>query len=68
MPRFDGASRRAGGGRSRRAARHLPDERSAVLHARAGALDGCTAHATENAALFVDDTAFPAALKLLDPG
>ena len=29
---------------------------------------GCTAHAPENAALFMDDTAFQAALKRLDPG
>ncbi|MHA6785748.1 HD domain-containing phosphohydrolase [Pseudonocardia saturnea] len=29
---------------------------------------GCTSYAPENAALFVDDTAFQAALKRLDPG
>jgi hypothetical protein len=67
MPRFDGASRRAAAGAP--AGRLAISPTSAtVFHARAGALDGCTAHATENAALFVDDTAFPAALKLLDPG
>ncbi len=29
---------------------------------------GCTSHASENAALFADDIAFQAALKVLDPG
>jgi hypothetical protein len=44
------------------------DERSAVFHAALLRSIGCTAHAPENAAIFVDDAAFQAALKRLDPG
>lgn len=47
----------------------LPDtDRLAVFHASLLRSIGCTSHASENAALFVDDTAFQAALKRLDPG
>ncbi|MDQ1531009.1 MAG: hypothetical protein QOE37_1114 [Microbacteriaceae bacterium] len=44
------------------------EERSTVFHAALLRSIGCTAHAPENAAVFVDDTAFQAALKRLDPG
>ena len=44
------------------------DERLAVFHTALLRSIGCTSHAPENAALFVDDTAFQAALKRLDPG
>ncbi|WP_141282190.1 HD domain-containing phosphohydrolase, partial [Pseudonocardia hydrocarbonoxydans] len=44
------------------------DERLAVFHTALLRSVGCTSHAPENAALFVDDTAFQAALKRLDPG
>ncbi len=43
-------------------------ERAAVFHASLLRSVGCTSYASENAALFVDDTAFQAALKRLDPG
>lgn len=42
--------------------------RAAVFHAALLRAIGCTAFAPENAALFVDDTAFQGALKRLDPG
>jgi HD-GYP domain-containing protein (c-di-GMP phosphodiesterase class II)/DNA-binding CsgD family transcriptional regulator len=45
-----------------------PDDRAAVFHAALLRAVGCTAVASENAALFGDDTAFQAALKRLDPG
>ncbi len=44
------------------------EERATVFHAALLRSIGCTAHAPENAATFVDDTAFQAALKRLDPG
>ncbi|MFC4943175.1 hypothetical protein [Pseudonocardia sp. GCM10023141] len=43
-------------------------ERLALFHASLLRSIGCTAAAPENAALFVDDRAFQAALKRLDPG
>ncbi|MGE3286006.1 MAG: HD domain-containing phosphohydrolase [Pseudonocardia sp.] len=43
-------------------------DRTATFHASLLRAVGCTAHAPENAALFVDDTAFQAVLKRLDPG
>ncbi len=44
------------------------DERRAVFHTALLRAVGCTAYAPENAALFVDDTAFQSALKVIDPG
>ncbi len=41
--------------------------RVTVFHAALLRSVGCTSHAVENAALFVDDTAFQLALKQLDP-
>ena len=41
--------------------------RATVFHAALLRSVGCTSHAPENAALFVDDTAFQRALKQLDP-
>ena len=47
----------------------LPAPDRAALHTTALLRSiGCTAYASENAAHFVDDTAFQAALKRLDPG
>lgn len=47
----------------------LPDgERRVVFQVALLRAVGCTAHASENAAHFVDDVAFQAALKALDPG
>ncbi len=47
----------------------LPDgERRVVFQAALLRAVGCTAHASENAELFVDDVAFQRALKVLDPG
>jgi len=43
-------------------------ERQAVFHTALLRAVGCTAYAPENAALFVDDTAFQSALKVIDPG
>jgi HD-GYP domain-containing protein (c-di-GMP phosphodiesterase class II)/DNA-binding CsgD family transcriptional regulator len=43
-------------------------DRSAVFHVALLRSIGCTAHASENAALFADDTAFEGALHRLDPG
>lgn len=44
------------------------DERRDVFHTALLRAVGCTSYASENAALFDDDTAFQAALKALDPG
>jgi HD-GYP domain-containing protein (c-di-GMP phosphodiesterase class II)/DNA-binding CsgD family transcriptional regulator len=44
------------------------DDRAAVFHTALLRSVGCTAHASENAALFRDDTAFEAAFSRLDPG
>jgi HD-GYP domain-containing protein (c-di-GMP phosphodiesterase class II)/DNA-binding CsgD family transcriptional regulator len=43
-------------------------DRRAVFHTALLRAVGCTSYAPENAALFVDDTAFQAALKVIDPG
>ncbi|MCV2491071.1 LuxR C-terminal-related transcriptional regulator [Geodermatophilus sp. YIM 151500] len=43
-------------------------DRTAVFYAALLRSLGCTAHASENAALFLDDVAFQAAFKRLDPG
>lgn len=43
-------------------------ERSVVFHTALLRAVGCTSHAPENAQMFVDDTAFSAALKALDFG
>jgi hypothetical protein len=43
-------------------------DRSAVFHVALLRSMGCTAHASENAALFADDTTFEGALNRLDPG
>lgn len=43
-------------------------ERKAVFYAALLGAIGCTSHASENAALFGDDIAFQATLKVLDPG
>jgi HD-GYP domain-containing protein (c-di-GMP phosphodiesterase class II)/DNA-binding CsgD family transcriptional regulator len=43
-------------------------ERRAVYHAALLRAIGCTAHSSENAALFEDDLAFSRAFKVLDPG
>lgn len=45
-----------------------PETRRDAYHAALLRSIGCTAHAPENAAEFVDDTAFQAVLKRLDPG
>ncbi len=44
------------------------DDRRAVFHTALLRAVGCTAYAPENAAFFVDDTAFQSALKVIDPG
>jgi HD-GYP domain-containing protein (c-di-GMP phosphodiesterase class II) len=44
-----------------------PVERRAVFHAALLRAIGCTAHAPENAAMFLDDMMFQRAFKLLDP-
>ncbi len=44
------------------------DARRAVFHTALLGAVGCTSYASENAALFDDDTAFQAALHALDPG
>ncbi|MFD2091966.1 HD domain-containing phosphohydrolase [Blastococcus deserti] len=44
------------------------DGRAAVFHVALLRSIGCTANASENAALFEDDTAFEAAFSRLDPG
>ena len=54
--------------RVRRRARIGRDERRAVFHTALLRAVGCTAYAPENAALFLDDTAFQSALKVIDPG
>lgn len=43
-------------------------DRAAVFHVSLLRSIGCTAHASENAAMFGDDTAFEAAFSRLDPG
>jgi HD-GYP domain-containing protein (c-di-GMP phosphodiesterase class II) len=43
-------------------------EQTALFQASLLRAVGCTSHASENAALFGDDTAFQAALKPMDPG
>jgi HD-GYP domain-containing protein (c-di-GMP phosphodiesterase class II)/DNA-binding CsgD family transcriptional regulator len=43
-------------------------DQHAVFHTALLRAVGCTSSASENAALFVDDTAFQAALKAIDPG
>jgi hypothetical protein len=43
-------------------------DRSAVFHVALLRSIGCTAHASENAALFADDVAFEGALHRLDAG
>jgi HD-GYP domain-containing protein (c-di-GMP phosphodiesterase class II) len=45
-----------------------PEQRLSLYEAALLRSIGCTSHAPENSALFVDDTAFQAALKRLDPG
>ena len=45
-----------------------PELRRAVFQASLLRAIGCTAHAPENSAMFGDDTAFLAALKVMDPG
>src|SRR3954451_18571133 len=44
------------------------DDRSAVFCTALLRSIGCTAHSSENAALFGDDTAFEASFSRLDPG
>jgi HD-GYP domain-containing protein (c-di-GMP phosphodiesterase class II) len=44
------------------------DERRTVFHAALLRAIGCTAHAPENAAMFLDDMMFQRAFKVLDPG
>src|SRR4051812_30465769 len=43
-------------------------DRAVVFHVALLRSIGCTAHASENAELFADDTAFQGALHRLDPG
>jgi HD-GYP domain-containing protein (c-di-GMP phosphodiesterase class II) len=55
-------------GRLAAAAALSADERTVVFHTALLGAVGCTSYASENAALFDDDTAFQAALRSIDPG